>query len=246
MPAPSIYDLPQIYEIVMPPGPCEAFYRAEAQRAPGPVLELACGTGRLTVPLAVAGVDMVGVDGSPSMLALARRKAAAAGAGGAAFVEADMRSFSLRRRFGLVMVSCNSLAHLTTRDALMACLRRVARHLRPGGLLAFDVVNPRIELLARPVGEVRTIPTRADDGIVIEETARYDPVRQVRTAWWRVRRADAPARPLAALELRQIFPQELPLLVEAAGFRLVARYGDFDRGPFTSDSANQVCLAQAL
>lgn len=243
MPAPAIYDLPQLYDIVMPPGPCEAFYRSAAARAAGPVLELACGTGRLTVPLAQGGFEIVGVDASAAMLAVARRKAALAGARRAGFVQADMRSLALGRRFALVIISCNTLGHLTTAADLSACLEGVARHLAPGGVLAFDVVNPRVDLLARPEAEVRPVAIPAGAPVAIDEHACYDPVRQVRTAWWHVRRGDAPAQALAALALRQFFPQELPVLLSAHGFHLVERHGDFDGGPFGADSLNQVCLA---
>ncbi len=76
---PSLYDLAEVYDAILPPGPCEPFYREEARRAGGPVLELACGTGRLTVPLAQDGHEVVGLDASTAMLARAREKAAGAG-----------------------------------------------------------------------------------------------------------------------------------------------------------------------
>ncbi len=78
--APSLYDVADLYDAIVPPGPCEAFYRQEARARGGPVLELACGTGRLTLPLARDGHDVVGLDASEAMLAGARRKAAQAGA----------------------------------------------------------------------------------------------------------------------------------------------------------------------
>ena len=87
----------ELYDLAFGPGPCEPFYREEARRAAGPVLELACGTGRLTVPIARDGHEIVGLDASPTMLEAARSKAKQAGVRGATFVRADMRSFALGR-----------------------------------------------------------------------------------------------------------------------------------------------------
>jgi SAM-dependent methyltransferase len=246
MPALALYDVPKLYDLAFGPGPCEPFYREEARRAAGPVLELACGTGRLTIPIARDGHEIVGLDASPTMLEAARSKAKQAGVRGATFVRADMRSFALEGGFALVIVSCNSLAHLTTNDDLRACFSRIREHLRPGATVAFDIVNPDVTSLARPASEVVCLDSVLGcREISVRETANYDPVTQIRTANWRVRHGEQPTRTLAPLCQRQIFPQELPLLLETAGLKLVARYGDFDRGPFSGESLNQVCLCSA-
>src|SRR5215204_5377235 len=86
----TLYDNPILYDCMVRPGPCEAFYRDLARRTGGPILELACGTGRLTVPLASDGHEVVGLDASPAMLRAARDKADAEDLG-ITFVQADMR-----------------------------------------------------------------------------------------------------------------------------------------------------------
>jgi SAM-dependent methyltransferase len=242
---PSLYDLAEVYDAILPPGPCEAFYREEARRTGGPVLELACGTGRLTIPLAQDRHEVVGLDASPAMLARARQKAAEAGVT-ATFVSGDMRAFDLGRRFGLVLVSCNSLGHLTEPEDLQACLAAVRRHLAPGGMLAFDVVLPDPRHLVPPEDGPRRLdlgpnPTSAIEG---EEWVEYDPVRQLRIAHWRLWPPDQEEVALAPLVQRQFFPLELPLLLQASGLDLVARYGDFARNPLEPWSLNQVCLAR--
>ena len=115
------------------------------------MLELACGTGRLTPPLAGDGHEVVGLDASRPMLDAAKRKALRAGVE-ARFVLGDMHDFDLGQRFGLLVVSCNSLAHLTDAADLRCSLGAVRRHLLPGGVLAFDVVLPNPRLLAQPEG----------------------------------------------------------------------------------------------
>jgi ubiquinone/menaquinone biosynthesis C-methylase UbiE len=130
MPALALYDVPKLYDLAFGPGPCESFYREEARRAAGPVLELACSTGRLTIPIGCDGREIVGLDASPAMLEAARSKAKQAGVRGATFVMADMRSFALGSKFAFVIVSCNSLADLTANDDLNACFCRIREHLR--------------------------------------------------------------------------------------------------------------------
>ncbi len=243
---PSLYDLAEVYDAILPPGPCEAFYREEARLAGGPVLELACGTGRLTIPIARDGHDVVGLDASRSMLDAAKRKAEAAGVP-VTLVRGDMRNFDLRRRFGLVVISCNSLAHLTRGEDLRACFAAVRRHLAPGGVLAFDVVRPDLSLLSRPEEEARRLDLGPNPASAIEaeEVARYDPIEQVRISEWRIRRRDGARQVMAPLVLRQFFPQELPLLLEAGGLEPLARYGDFARNPLGPGSLNQILLARA-
>jgi SAM-dependent methyltransferase len=241
-----LYDVPPLYDLVVHPGPCEAFYRELASQVGDPVLDLACGTGRLTIPLARDGHEVVGLDASPAMLSAARCKAVEDGPVDLTFVEGNMRSFDLGRRFPLVIVSCNSLAHLTSNEELRDCFSRIHHHLDPGGLLAFDIVNPDVGTLARSHTEaVRLdIGPNPSAGIAVEEIAVYDPIQQVRVATWRIHEPGIQVREVAPLRLSQIFPQEVPMLLEAGGLGLVARYGDFSRTPLTGASLNQICLAR--
>ncbi len=105
------------------------------------VLELGCGTGRVTIPIAQAGIDVVGLDDAPPMLDVARRKAAAAGVR-VRWITADMASFSLDQRFGLVIIPFRSFLHLLTEAGQLACLRCVYDHLLPGGRFALNVLAP--------------------------------------------------------------------------------------------------------
>src|SRR5215207_5783514 len=99
----TLYDDPHLYDLIVPRGPCEPFYRSVARSTGGPVLEFACGTGRLTIPLAADGHDVVGLDSSACMLRRARAKAAEAGVP-VSLMHGDMRHFALGQRFALVIV----------------------------------------------------------------------------------------------------------------------------------------------
>jgi SAM-dependent methyltransferase len=223
----SLYADPSLYDLVIPAGSSEKFYLSEAEkRGKGPVLELACGTGRVAIPLARAGQEMVGVDVSPAMLAKAAEKAAAAGVC-LTLIEGDMRHLNLGdRRFPLIFITENSFLHLHTTEDFAACLAGVRRYLAPDGVFIFDIFVPGLHILGRDpkqrflIGRFQD-PTRGE--ITVEETTDYDAGTQIiRSTWY----WSTPAQPdfrVTPLNLRQIFPMELPLLIEASGFDMKVR-----------------------
>jgi SAM-dependent methyltransferase len=248
----SFYDDPGLYDRVSaPPAESVEFYVELARASRGDVLELACGTGRVTIPIAQAlaaqpGRSVMGLDLAPAMLEAAREKAAHAGVA-PDFVSGDMRHFALGRRFGLIFVAFNSLLHLTTNEALAECFACVREHLAPDGAFAFDVFNPSVQMLARSPAERMTVARIPDDElgeIHVEATMDYDSATQVNRSSFHF---SAPGRPdymTVPIHLRSLFPLELPLLLAANGFRIETRYGDFGREPFTSTSARQVCICR--
>ena len=247
----SFYDDPDLYDRVStPPAASIDFYVELARHSQGDVLELACGTGRVTIPIAQAlahsGRSVTGLDLAPAMLDSARTKWPIAGVA-PDLVSGDMRRFALGRRFGLIFVAFNSLLHLTTNEALAHCFACVREHLAPGGTFAFDVFNPNVSMLARSPAE-RTTVVRLPDAtlgeIHVEASMDYDAATQVNRSTFHF---SAPGRPdymTAPIHLRSLFPLELPLLLSANGYRLEARYGDFGGEPFGSGSARQVCICR--
>lgn len=216
-----------------------------------PVLELACGTGRLTIPIAQAGVEIVGLDLSPSMLAHARTKAKAAGVE-IEFVEGDCRSFELGRKFALIFMAFNSMQHLHDYASLAALFGCVRKHLAEGGRFIFDVFNPKVEILAR-AGERRLEREYQDpDGkgkMAFEYSSSYDDAEQVsHIQCYFVRRAPSEEEldvRKEELHLRSFFPQELDLLVRSQGFEIVEKFGDFERKAFGSGQPKQVVVCKS-
>ena len=256
----GLYAEPELYDLLFPsarncaPGTDDArreriaaserFYLEEARSGGGRVLELACGSGRLTIPIARTGIEILGADLSASMLEAARRKAAAEGVT-VEFLQADMRGFDLPGPFSTILIAGNSLLHLLSAEGLKSCLASVRRHLSPGGRLVFDVANPNVALLARDSDRrwpVLTVPHPERGEITIEEMVSYDSAAQVRHVNWFLSAPGAPDFRTIRYSLRMIFPQELLLLLDAAGFRLEARYGEFGREPFGPGSPRQVCV----
>ena len=117
-----------------------AFYTALAQETGGPVLEIACGTGRVSIPIARLGLAVTGLDIVPGMLALARSKSAGLPA---RWVEGDARTFDLGEQFRLIFMTGNAFQAFLTRADQQALLARVRAHLHDEGLFAFETRNPR-------------------------------------------------------------------------------------------------------
>jgi SAM-dependent methyltransferase len=125
------------------------------------VLELACGTGRVTLPLAAAGLEILGLDIDPAALAVARRRRGAAR--WPLLVGADMRNFALRRRFGAVIIPYNSFQLLTDPADATACLAGVGAHLARAGSFALEVTDFQAGALEDAVAE-EIIGTAGLDG----------------------------------------------------------------------------------
>jgi len=253
----SLYDdawIAEVYDFAYAPeGDRDTvFWLALAEDSGGSVLELACGTGRVLLPLAREGYETTGLDISPRMLAVADRKLEQEEARVGArvrLVKADMRNFALGEQFGLILVPYRSFQALLERADQRSCLRCCASHLKPGGLLAIDVFSPKLSLLSTP-GTVRFEDEhKGPDGAVIREmsSAQYDLANQ--RLVWRPRYQCTAAEGAVTvhqcvLPLRYFFRFEMEWMLEACGFEIEALYGDFDRSPFTADSPEIIFVAR--
>ena len=246
----AFYSHARLYDLMFPgEGPAVDFYRAEANRQGGRVLELGCGTGQKLIPIASDGHPSTGLDSSPDMLAVAQQKAHKVGAG-VEWMQGDMRAFDLGRTFDFVFVAANSLLHLHGAEDLVSCFRSVRRHLAPGARFVFDVFNPSVRLLGDADGVRRTRdslsfvdPDRGDVSVDVAET--YISSAQVTYGTWYLSTDSEPDFVVAPLEIRSIFPQELPLLLALGGLRLVQRFGDWSAGPFTVGTPLQLCICES-
>lgn len=225
------------------------FYLAEAEKARGPVLELACGTGRLSVPLLKAGIDLTGLDFAQPMLAQARAKAAAAGVK-AVFVRGDARKFRFARKFKLVFMAFNSMQHLARREDLEGLFACVRRCLAPGGRFIFDVFNPDPRCLVRDPEELLPVAYYDDPAgggkMLVNEQYSYDRAAQAARLVWHYRREKDGKTLKKALNLRCFFPEELLALAHYNGFKVAGRYGDFKRKPFTAAAGKQVLVCRPV
>src|SRR5262249_23671419 len=126
------------------------FFVEAARTSGGPVLEIGCGTGRVLIPTARAGIDIVGLDASAGMLDVCRKRIleeSDAVQSRVRLVQADMRNFNLVQKFNLVTLPFRPFQHLTTVDEQLSCLTLIHRHLAESGRLILDLFNPWLEAL---------------------------------------------------------------------------------------------------
>jgi SAM-dependent methyltransferase len=242
-----------------------AFYTALAQETGGPVLELACGTGRVCIPIARLGFAVTGLDIVPAMLAQARRKSRDLPI---LWVEGDARAFDLGERFRLILLTGNAFQLFLTNADQQALLARVRAHLHDEGLFAFETRNPLWPSLltradqeaplerARRRGDfVPLLESREDEqtqtdrsGRAVRESLRqvYDPVAQLLhlTSDKRWREGDQERTTVTRLALRYTFPEELATLLHDTGFTIVRQYGDWDREPLTAASTSMIVVCR--
>lgn len=249
----------ELYDVAVPDWPGEIdFYRSftgPIAATGGAVLEVACGTGRVTLQLAQSGLCITGVDLSLPMLDIARRKSD--GFLNVRFIEGDMRTFDLGETFQLIIIPGHSFQFMLTPDDQLACLANLKRHLAPGGTLIIHLDHQSVDWL----GELLT-----GQGGVFESGAerrhpdtgqRYRPSRawtfapstQTATAitiWEeldeegavidRVQRAPVP--------LHCVFRFEMEHLLARAGFEIHNVYGDFFRHALSDQSEDMIWIAR--
>jgi SAM-dependent methyltransferase len=244
-----LYENPDLYDALLAVSENQLnFYLTLAQRHPGAVLELACGSGQLIIPMAARNISSMGLDNSPQMLAAAHRRAQAADVR-VELVEADMRTFDLDRHFSLIFIARNSLLHLSDQDEFTALFSAVRRHLSPDGVFAFDIFCPDLSMAGRPNNERFAVMRKASPlygEITVDATNDYDALSQVNRATWFISTPEQHDAWVAPLHLRWIFPQELHALLAANGFRLERRDGDYSGGDFRSGSRLQVCQCRPV
>lgn len=244
----DLYLDPLHYDRMFPdPGRAADFYLSQVRRFGEPALELACGTGRLTIPLAHQGLDMTGLDYSPQMLAEARRKATATGVA-VSWIEGDMRDFDLGRRFRTIYLPANALAHLHTNRDMARMLACVQGHLVPGGAFLLQTFLPNLEILRRDPG--RRYPFadyELPDGgrVVVTESNVYEADTQINRITTYARFPGEVEERVGQLNLRMHFPQELEAHLTYNGYRILEKRGGTDGSAFTAQSDVQLLICKS-
>jgi len=224
-----------------------------AARCGSPILELACGTGRVLLPLAREGYRLTGVDNSTAMLDRARQKIAAAAGleGQVTLVAQDMRDLHLAERFNLAFVVSNSFLALLTLDDQVAALAGVHRHLNPGGLLLLDLFNPDPARLLESDGslvlEKVMVAPETGHRLLKLRSQRVDVGRQLIEVTVLIDEVDDGGRvrrTIFPFSLRYLFRPELELLLRQAGFGVEAIYGSYDLDEFSGDSERLIAVAR--
>jgi SAM-dependent methyltransferase len=211
-----------------------------------PVLELGCGTGRVLLPTARAGVEITGLDRSRKMLGVLGQRLAQEPPEvrqRVRLVEGDMRRFDLGQQFALVMVPFRPFQHLTTVEDQMACLATIRKHLRPDGRLIFDLFNPSLPAL---VDESRAEEQAPEPEVVLPDGRRFyrtwrrtgidlfNQVQQVEMYYYVTHPDGRRERAVHAFPMRWMFRYEAEHLLARCGFEVEALYADYDKSSYGS------------
>ena len=232
-----------------------AFYRSAARDFGDPILELGCGTGRITMALAEAGKRITGLDLSGRMLERAVKKRAELRVEARERVhlmQGDMARFDLGEKFRLVIIPFRPFQHLLEVRQQMDCLECVRKHLAPGGRLILDVFQTDAERMHDPVHmrEVQLTEYETADGRrvrISERVAAFHRAEQrndVEMIFSIKHRDGRQERLVFAWPLRYFFRFEVEHLLARCGFKVAALYGDFDRSPIRGDSPEMIFVAE--
>jgi 2-polyprenyl-3-methyl-5-hydroxy-6-metoxy-1,4-benzoquinol methylase len=219
------------------------FFVDQARLANGPVLEVGCGTGRITLPIARAGVEVTGLDVSRPMLELARRKAQAEQLA-VNWLQRDCRNIDRAHAFALVFSATNAMQHLHDLDSLNAFLVSARNALRPGGALILDVFNPSPAKLSRSRAvryHQKSFVDAAGKEVRVEVTSEYLSATQTLAFTLFYLRSGQQVR-TKEVKMRCFYPEELLALCRFNALTVVRRYGNYDKTPFTDQSPKQLLL----
>ncbi len=244
----------ELYDYVVPYQARQdvAFFIEAAQACGGPVLEVACGTGRVLIPTARAGINITGIDLSPHMLDVCQRKLAQETAdvqARAQIDQADMRDFDTGQTFKLITMPFRPFQHLIEVEDQIACLRCVQRHLAADGRLILDLFNPSLPFMAREVtGEEQgdepefTMPDgrrvlRRNRIVARDVFKQYQDVELI----YYVTHSDGRAERLVhAFPMRYLFRYEVEHLLVRCGFEVEALYADYDKSAYGTKTPGEL------
>lgn len=210
------------------------------------IIELACGTGRLTIPMAQRGFRMIGVDLHEGMLARARQKAKEVGVT-IEFVQQDCTELNLPVKSSLVFMTGNSFQHFLTNEAQDALFQSVRKHLVDGGVFIFDTRNPVLKELSAIDEYEEKYDDKNGDQVIESHRDVYDHLRQIldcQTQRQIYRDGTLIADEQDGISLRYSFPQEMERLVNANGFEIVQVYGDWDENELHAESISMVYVCR--
>jgi SAM-dependent methyltransferase len=223
-----------------------AFFVDAALAAGSPVLEIGCGTGRVLIPTARAGIEIVGLDLSPGMLEVCRerlRQEPDAVQQRVTLVHSDMQQFDLGRAFTLATIPFRPFQHLLDVDDQLACLASIRRHLVEGGRLIFDVFNPSLDALVNmPIGqETGMEPEFAAPGgrrvtrcYKIVASDRFAQINDIELIYDVTHADGRQQRLIHAFRMRYLFRYEVEHLLARAGFIVEQLYAGYDRSQYGS------------
>lgn len=227
--------------------PSHQFYADLAKQVGGNVLEVACGTGLVTIPLAQQGIPITGLDIVPAMLAHAKLKSERLGLP-VRWFEGDARNFDLGEKFDFIYITGNAFQAFLNNSDQQALLQNIRERLAKDGVFAFETRNPDWKELTTNLNEEEWMTYTNDKGyqVRIMETREYDHAAQVLTyhLFRRWQEGGKEKERVTRIAIRYTFPQELKALLEHHGFRILEQFGDWDKSPFGRESPSIISVCR--
>jgi SAM-dependent methyltransferase len=230
------------------------FFVQEAIESGGPVLEIGCGTGRILIPTARAGMGITGLDLSEPMMDVCRQRLEQEPDAVQARVElvlADMRDFDLKAHFALTTLPFRPFQHLTTVEDQLACLATIHRHLKPKGRLILDLFNPSIHSLVRDdlgqeMGDEPEFSMPDGRKVVrrhkVLERDLFNQINHVELIYYVTHPDGREERLVHAFPMRYLFRFEAEHLLARSGFEVQEVYADFERNLYGSTYPGELIL----
>lgn len=219
-----------------------AFYSSELAACSGPILEMACGTGMILLPLIESGLDAYGFDLSQEMLEVLYAKAEQKGMSDihTRVSQQNMVDFQYDKQFDTILIPARSFLHLPTQDEQISCLKTVHKHLRPEGRFMLNFFTPGLKALlshTNPDPEFAPLGTykhpETQEKIEVSRRQVNDLSEQVQHITWRF--AFAGTSHETPMRVRWIYKNEFELLAKLAGLRVLALYSDFEKEPYRGE-----------
>jgi SAM-dependent methyltransferase len=214
------------------------FYSAIVKRYGDPVLELACGTGVISIPIAKDGYDVTGLDLSNGMLEQARKKAE--GMSNILFLNGNMSDFSIGKKFKTIFAGFNSVCHLHGYDEIKGMINSVKNHLEDDGAFVFDCFIPDFKILSRDKN--KCYPVFEGNELKITETNEYDPIEQINHIKWYHEYKNEIW--IEDLDMRMFYPQETQNYLSSNGMVIIEKYGNHRFGEFGRQNRFQIYICK--
>lgn len=215
------------------------------RRANGNILELCCGTGRLTIPLTQEGYNITGVDNSTSMLKQAIEKANKLNIP-IKFIESDIRTLDLSEAYDIVFIPFNSIHHLYTNQDFFDVLGNVRKYLKEDGYFIFDCFNPNIHYIVNSEKDENIIAeysTKDGRKVCIKQTMTYENKTQINRIKWHYY-INGEFNSTQNMDMRLFFPKEIDAYLSISGFEIIDKFGGFGEEIFDNKSEKQIFVCK--
>lgn len=232
------------------------FYIDICRQAKGKILELGCGTGRVLISLAAAGLEIVGLDLSPHMLAKCRENLASQAKeirDRVQLIQGRMTGFELDEEFAAIIIPFRPFQHLVSVSDQLACLHCVRNHLQTDGMLAFDLFQVDLSKMsdAHRMKETEDVAEiDLPDGRKMRRCSRFvathraEQYNDLEIIYYLTNAAGKTERLVQAFPFRYFFRYEVEHLLARAGFEVSDIYGNFDKSSLADDSPEMIFVAR--